>query len=176
MPRFKPGQTSSGVRKRQNDITRSMLAKADLINLIQSINDVPSSLDLKGNYISEESVYKWSDESLDNLRSFSRNTAYAEHNAHALKVLIKSVKRANSKIAIKQNSKTSNYRSNNEDDALSQIRKENENLKNALAEVYRAYLQIIDKYREDRQVDESIRSLILEQARILGKKRLWEVQ
>ena len=176
MSKFKPGQTSDGVRKKKNDISKSMLAKADLINLLQTIDDVPSSLSLKGNYISEESVYKWSDESLNNIRSFSRNTAYAEHNAHALKVLIKSLKRANTKLAVKKNSIIINYRTRHEADALYQLREENEYLKNALAEVYRAYLQIIDKYRENKQVDESIRSLILEQARVLGKQRLWEVE
>ncbi len=176
MSKFKPGQTSPEVQKKKNDITRSMLAKADLINLIQTIDEVPSSLGLKGNYISEESVYKWNDESLNNILSFSRNTAHAEHNANALKVLIKSLKRANKKLAAKQNSKNFDYRNQHKDDALSQLRKENEDLKTALAEVYRAYLQIIDRYREDKQVDESIRSLILEQARVLGKQRLWEVE
>jgi len=153
-----------------------MLAKADLINLIQTIDDVPSSLGLKGEYISEASVYKWSDDKLSDILSFSRNTAYAEHNAQALKVLLKSLKRANNKLALKQSSKSSKYHHNHDDDALSMLRKENEDLKTALAEVYRSYLQVIDNYQEDKQADESFRSLILEQARVLGKKRLWQVK
>ncbi|WP_286822890.1 MULTISPECIES: hypothetical protein [unclassified Idiomarina] len=176
MSKFKPGQTSDRIRKRKSDITRSMLAKAEAINLVKTIDEVPSSLELKGNYISEASVYKWSDDKLSNILSFSRNTAFAEHNAQALKVLRKSLKRANNNLAVKQNSKSSKYLHNHDDDALSMLRKENEDLKIALAEVYRAYLQVIDNYQEDKQADESFRSLILEQARVLGKKRLWQVK
>ncbi|WP_427030105.1 hypothetical protein [Halomonas sp. H2] len=176
MSKFKPGQTSTEVQKKKNDITKSILAKSRLMDLIKTIEDIPSSLGLKGTYISQEAAFKWSDEHLVNIVSFSRNTAYAPHNAHALKLLLKSIKKTNIRLSEKNSSDNLGNTNRHKDDTLSQLRRENEDLKNALAEVYRAYLQVTDRYREDRKVDESIRSLILEQAQILGKKRLWNVK
>lgn len=176
MSKFIAGQTSPEVQKKKNNITKSMLAKSYLIDSIQTLDDIPPSLSLKNNHISQHAVFRWADDNLDNILSFSRNTAHAKHNAHALKLLLKSVEKANIRITEKNTSHKLRYKNNSKNDALFNLRKENENLRTALAEVYRAYLQIIDRYREDRQVDESVRKLILQQAEFLGKHRLWEVK
>ncbi len=175
MSQYKPGETSEAVTNKKNTITKSILNKSELIDAISSIDDVYTTLNAKGNSISETAVHKWSDDELD-IISYSWNTARAEHNAKPLKRLQKAITNANKRLA--GNQKESNKRWEHEatDNATIQLRKENEELKKALAEVYRAYMYLVESYREDQVIDDAIRQLILDQARILGKHRVSEVK
>ena len=53
---------------------------------------------------------------------------------------------------------------------------ENEELRNALAEVYRAYIQTLENIKEDKTVNEVLQSLLRNQALILGKQRIWQLK
>lgn len=175
MPKYKLGETSEAVKNRKNAITNSIEKKAKLINSINSVEDIFTSLNIKGNFIAEASVHKWSDDDFG-IISYSWNTAHAEHNAPPLKMLQKAIKNANKKLADSEShgNKSSIYKSN--DKASNILRKENEELKKALAEVYRAYMHLVESYREDLVIDDAIRNLIREQAQILGKQRVGEVK
>ncbi len=175
MPKYEPGQTSEAVKNKKNAITKSIERKAELINSINSIDDIFTSLNIKGDSIAEASVHKWSDDDLG-IISYSWNTAHAEHNAKALKALQKAIKNANNKLADSEIHGNKSSKNTSTDNTTNNLREENEELKNALAEVYRAYMHLVESYREDQVIDDAIRNLIIEQAQILGKKRVWEVK
>tara|TARA_R100001369_G_scaffold4961_3_gene13919 strand:+ start:5513 stop:6043 length:531 start_codon:yes stop_codon:yes gene_type:complete len=169
--KFKTGETSKNVLDKKNKITKSILLKAKILDQIDIIDDIPTSLMIKGRKISEVAIHKWHDEEL-NICAYSRNTAYADHNANALKTLLSAINNANQRII---NSDTSSreykFSSNASYDSLTDLREENEMLRSALAEVYRAYMQLIEKNREDKHIDEAYRTMILDQSRILGRHR-----
>lgn len=178
MSRFKPGETSSSVIDRKNAITKSILLKSELLNRIECEDTVPKSLKRNGEYISQDAVHKWHDSELG-IISYSRNSAHADHNSYALKNLLRSIKSLNQRIAkFKQHKNKDNCCKiiRVSDNTIHELRHENEELKVALAEVYRAYMQLIDEHREDKLIDESYRRLILEQARILGRHRIRTVK
>lgn len=178
MSKFKLGETSKNVIDKKNAITKSILRKSEFIDKIMTFKDIPSTLEIKKGTISQASVHKWSDGEL-RIISYSRNSAHAEHNTHAIITLIESIKSANTRLTNASNSgqktdgNSTTRLSNNE---VNKLQKENDELKIALAEVYRAYMQIIDSCREDKQIDNAYRKLLLSQARILGKNRLWGVK
>ncbi|MEW8347783.1 MAG: hypothetical protein AB2687_05690 [Candidatus Thiodiazotropha taylori] len=175
MSKYKPGETSKAITNKKNAITNSINRKAELINSINSLDDIYTSLDMKKDLISEASVHRWSDDDLG-IISYSWNTAHADHNAKALKKLHNSIKNANSKLADSDIHGSKSSKSTLANKATNKLREENEELKKSLAEVYRAYMQLVERYREDQVIDDAIRKLIQEQARILGNQRVWEVK
>ncbi|KGJ90850.1 hypothetical protein [Colwellia psychrerythraea] len=174
MSKYKLGETSKEVTNKKNAITKSIMNKAELINSINSVEDIFPSLNIKRDFIAEASVHKWSDNDLSVI-SCSWNTAHAEHNTKPLKALKKAIENANKRLT-----NTESYGKSSQnistDKATNKLSKENEELKKSLAEVYRAYMQLVERYREDQVIDNAIRKLILEQARILGKQRVEEVK
>jgi len=175
MPQYKRGETSEQVINKKNAITKSILKKAELIDAITSIDDVYTTLIIKGGSISESAVYKWRDDELG-IISCSWNTAHAKHNTKSRNKLTKAIENTNKRIAGSQNESNKRRQYESTDGTTIQLRKENEELKNSLAEVYRAYMHLIESYREDQVIDEALRKLILDQARILGNQRIWEVK
>lgn len=175
MSKYKPGETSEAVTNKKNAITKSILRKADLLDAIASIDDAYATLDIKGNSISRASVHKWNDDELG-IIAYSWNTAHAEHNAVPLQRLHKAIKNANNRITGTKNEIRKTRQHDSSDNITNQLRKENEELKRSLAEVYRAYMHLVESYREDHVIDDAIRQLILDQARILGRHRVWEVR
>ncbi len=175
MPKYKPGETSKAVINKRKLITKSIDKKSELINSINSREDVFISLAIKGDFISEASVHKWSDDDLG-IISYSWNTAHAEHNSKSLNLLKKSIENANSRLAVNKTHRNKNSQKISNDKNIARLRVENEELKKALAEVYRAYMHLVEFYREDQVINDAIRKLILEQARILGKQRIGEVK
>jgi hypothetical protein len=172
MPKFKRGETSKSILDKKHAITKSILQKAEILSRISSYEDIPRSLELKRQTISERAVHRWRDDDLG-IIAYSRNTAYAKHNARALKSLHSAIDKANKAI---EQSALRNEKSNrpltSRDIRISELRSENEMLRSALAEVYRAYMQLLDKDREDRQIDDAYRQMILDQTRALGRHRL----
>ncbi|ANQ25725.1 hypothetical protein BA894_04385 [Vibrio natriegens] len=175
MPKYKLGETSKEVINKKKLITKSIEKKSELINSINSVEDIFKSLSIKGDFISEASVHKWSDYDLG-IISYSWNTAHAEHNSKPLNLLKKSIENVNSRLADNKIHRKKNSQKISTDKNTARLRKENEELKKALAEVYRAYMHLIENLREDQVIDDAIRKLILEQARILGKQRIGEVK
>ncbi|WP_421866620.1 hypothetical protein [Motiliproteus sp.] len=175
MSQYKPGETSEAVIKKKNAITKSILKKAELIDNIESIDDIYSTLNIKGNTISEAAVLQWNDDNLGIVKC-SWNTARTEHNAKAHARLLKALIKVNKRLSTNQKEIISNrlYKSNEK--ISIQLRQENEDLKRALAEVYRAYMQLVERFREDQEINDAIRQLILDQAQILGQQRVWEVK
>jgi hypothetical protein len=173
MPKFKPGETSVEGQRKKEANTRSILLKADLLKKIKGHEDIPESLKINGVTIPEYAVHKWHDEKLG-IISCAWNTAHSEGNKKALNKLLKSIAAVNKRlIASTKNSESQHKKSSyNPKDPINVLKKQNSELKSALAEVYRAYIQLIDKYREDEQIDESYRKLILDQSRILGRHRM----
>ncbi|MBU2909462.1 hypothetical protein [Vibrio splendidus] len=170
MPKFKQGETSQGVLDKKNSITQSMIKKTLLINKIKSIKDIPASLVVKNGVISEASVQKWKDDALK-ITSYARNSAHADHNDKPLKSLLLSIRNANTRI----NSSTEENANSPQSNKVKRLEEENSQLKLALAEVYRAYMQLLNEYREDREIDEKYRELLLKQAKALGKNRIWKI-
>jgi hypothetical protein len=175
MSQYKPGETSGAVIKKKNAITTSILKKATLIDSIKSIDDIYPTLNIKGSSISEASILEWIDDDLGIIKC-SWNTARAEHNAEAHALLLKALINVNKRLATNQKEDSNNRPHKSDDKASIQLRKENEDLKRALAEVYRAYMQLVERFREDQEINEAIRQLILDQAQILGQQRVWEVK
>lgn len=178
MSKFKPGETSKNVIDKKNEITKSLLRKAELLDSIECYNTIPESLKMIGDRISQDAVHKWQDSELG-IISYSRNSAHAVHNDYALKNLLKSIKSANRRlVGSTQHKKNNNINkpSRVSNNTINELRNENDELKTALAEVYRAYMQLIAEHRENAQIDESYRRLVLEQARILGRYRMRTVK
>lgn len=178
MSKFKKGETSKPVIDKKNAITKSIIRKSKLIDKIKNHKDIPSSLEMKKNTISQISVHNWADNNLD-IISYSRNSAHADHNTESLNSLIESIENANKRLinfpkkGVKNDVESITYLSQNN---VEKLKNENEELRVALAEVYRAYMQLLDEYREDKQIYAAYRKLILTQAKILGRKRVWEVK
>lgn len=174
MSKYKLGETSKEITNKKISITNSLKKKAELINSINSVEDIFTSLSIKGDSIAEASVHKWSDNDLAVI-SCSWNTAHAEHNTKPLKALKKAIKNANKRLTDTENH-GKRPQNTSSDKATNKLRKENEELKKSLGEVYRAYMHLVERYREDQVIDSAIRELILEQARMLGKQRVEEVK
>lgn len=178
MAKFKKGETSQNVIDKKNIITQTMLTKAMFLSQINNYGDIPKSLETKTNSISETSVHRWEDAELGIIK-YSWNTAHKEHNAKELATLIDSIAKANKRLVSNTpplSNKNDNIKSGLTREEANQIKEENEELRVALAEVYRAYMQLLDEWREDKQIDDVYRRLIIEQANILGKHRAWEVK
>ncbi|CAK2489613.1 conserved hypothetical protein [Vibrio crassostreae] len=181
MSRFKQGETSDAVKEKKLMITQSIIRKAKILDKIKSHSDIPSTLICGASGFSQASINKWSDESFG-VVSYSYNSARAKHNADALSELLDSIDGANNRLkharkkvqSISVSDKTKPSRVSV--DEVHRLREENEELKVALAEIYRAYMQLLDSCREDEQIDKAYRKLILEQARILGANRVAEVE
>ena len=170
MPRLKQGETSNGVMKKRAAITESILKKSELIAKIQSVEDIPKSLDMKNGKISQSSVHKWNDSNLGVI-AYARNSAYSIHNEEPLALLLSSIDKANTRLTKGYSENDTNRTKNGEE---SKLKQENRELRVALAEVYRAYMQLIHEFREDKEVDERYRELLRKQAKALGKNKVWE--
>ena len=178
MPKFKQGETSISVIEKKVSITESMIKKSEILDTINSFQDIPESLNYKKNSISQSSVHEWSDSNLGVI-GYSRNSAHKKHNTKALKQLIQSIQNINERISKsnqKRYVKNRKLTTNLSTDDINKLKLENNELRIALAEVYRAYMQLLSNASEDEHFNESYRNIILSQARVLGKKRLWSAK
>lgn len=178
MAKFKKGQTSPAVKEKKNKISSSIIRKSEILNNIENVEDIPPSLTQSASGLSQANIHKWSDPSIG-VFSYSYNTARAEHNSQALKNLLKSIEEVNVRLKKSKSNKQTTAKqkpSNLSSESIQKIREENKHLKSALAEVYRAYMQLLDCCREDEQIDRAYRKLILDQARILGDNRLASIK
>jgi len=166
---FKRGETSGHVIERKRAITKSILRKAKLLNEIQSIEEIPEAIKGKSGKVSEVAVHSWHDEKIQVL-GYSRNTAYANHNQMALEQLLAAIKKVNN---ITYRTMPPKGLSNNPlRERIKELEKENNLLRNALAEVYRSYMYIAEKNTEQTSIQLSKQEFISEQAAILGENRL----
>lgn len=180
MPKFITGETSKAVLAEKEAKTESLSKKANLIRKIGSKDDIYPSLVVKRKTISLSSVLQWEDHELGVIKCVW-NTAHEAHNAQVLKALLEAIDLANLNLNNEQSDKqistktsTSSISISKED--LNLLMLENEELRNALAEVYRAYLQILENIKEDKSVSEVLQLLLKNQAFILGKQRVWQVK
>jgi hypothetical protein len=172
--KFQKGQTSQSVILKKKMITESMIRKSEILNSIKHYDEIPDSLTTSKSTITKTMVNKWHDDSLGVIR-YSYNSSMTEHNALALRELSVAIEDLNLRLKKSEANKNKNVatkktRLTTHD--INELKRENEDLKSALAEVYRAYMQLLDNCREDEQIDKAYRKLILDQARILGNNRL----
>ncbi|MDH1439338.1 hypothetical protein N5I27_13510 [Acinetobacter johnsonii] len=178
MPKFIAGETSKAVLAEKKAKTESLSKKANLIRKISSKDDIYPSLVIKRKTISLSSVLQWEDHELGVIKCVW-NTAHEEHNAQALKALLEAIDLANLNLNNEQSgeqdsTKTSSSSILKED--LNLLIQENEELRNALAEVYRAYIQTLENIKEDKTVSTVLQVLLRNQALILGKQRIWQLK
>lgn len=178
MPKFIAGETSKAVLAEKVAKTESLSKKANLIRKISSKDDLYPSLVIKRKTISLSSVLQWEDHELGVIKCVW-NTAHEAHNAQVLKALLEAIDLANLNLNNEQSgeqvsTKTSSSSISKED--LNLLIQENEELRNALAEVYRAYIQTLENIKEDKTVNEVLQSLLRNQALILGKQRIWQLK
>ncbi|WP_446890233.1 hypothetical protein [Acinetobacter lwoffii] len=178
MPKFITGETSKAVLAEKEAKTESLLKKANLIRKISKKDDIYPSLVVKRKTISLSSVLQWEDHELGVIKCVW-NTAHEAHNAQVLKALLEAIDLANLNLNNEQSgkqvsTKTGSSYISKED--LNLLMLENEELRNALAEVYRAYIQILENIKEDKTVNEVLQSLLRNQALILGKQRIWQLK
>lgn len=178
MPKFIAGETSKAILAEKEAKTESLSKKANLIRKISSKNDIYSSLIVKRKTLSLSSVLQWEDHELGVIKCVW-NTAHEAHNAQVLKALLEAIDLANSNLNNEQSSKQistkTGYSYISKED-LNLLMLENEELRNALAEVYRAYIQTIENIKEDKSVSEVLQLLLRNQTLILGKQRVWQVE
>lgn len=178
MSRFKAGETSKGVLAKKAAITESLYKKAKLIKAIKKEDDIYPTLVVKRNSIALIPVLRWKDDELGVI-SCAYNTAHENYNEVPLKALLDSIDIANNNL---ENEQLGEKDSTNEKSALfSQedvklLISENDELRNALAEVYRAYIQTLDNIKEDTVVNEVLQSLLRNQALVLGNQRIWKIK
>ena len=178
MPKFMAGETSKAVLAEKEAKTESLSKKANLIRKIRNKDDIYPSLVMKRKTISLSSVLQWEDHELGVIKCVW-NTAHEAHNAQVLKALLEAIDLANLNLNNEQSgeqvsTKTSSSSISKED--LNLLIQENEELRNALAEVYRAYIQTLENIKEDKTVNEVLQSLLRNQALILGKQRIWQLK
>ena len=178
MPKFITGETSKAVLAEKEAKTESLLKKANLIRKISKKDDIYPSLVVKRKTISLSSVLQWEDHELGVIKCVW-NTAHEAHNAQVLKALLEAIDLANLNLNNEQSgkqvsTKTGSSYISKED--LNLLMLENEELRNALAEVYRAYIQTLENIKEDKTVNEVLHSLLRNQALILGKQRIWQLK
>ena len=178
MPKVIAGETSKAVLAEKEAKTESLSKKANLIRKISSKDDLYPSLVIKRKTISLSSVLQWEDHELGVIKCVW-NTAHEAHNAQVLKALLEAIDLANLNLNNEQSgeqvsTKTSSSSISKED--LNLLIQENEELRNALAEVYRAYIQTLENIKEDKTVNEVLQSLLRNQALILGKQRIWQLK
>ncbi|PVZ86471.1 hypothetical protein C9426_15160 [Serratia sp. S1B] len=178
MPKFIAGETSKAVLAEKEAKTESLSKKANLIRKISSKDDLYPSLVVKRKTISLSSVLQWEDHELGVIKCVW-NTAHEAHNAQVLKALLEAIDLANLNLNNEQpgeqvSTKTGSSSISKED--LNLLMQENEELRNALAEVYRAYIQTLENIKEDKTVNEVLQSLLRNQALILGKQRIWQLK
>ena len=178
MPKFIAGETSKAVLAEKEAKTESLSKKAKLIRKISSNNDIYPSLVVKRKTISLSSVLQWEDHELGVIKCVW-NTAHEAHNAQVLKALLEAIDLANLNLNNEQSGKqvsTKTGSSSISKEDLNLLMQENEELRNALAEVYRAYIQTLENLKEDKTVNEVLQSLLRNQALILGKQRIWQLK
>ena len=178
MPKFIAGETSKAVLAEKEAKTESLSKKAKLIRKISSNNDIYPSLVVKRKTISLSSVLQWEDHELGVIKCVW-NTAHEAHNAQVLKALLEAIDLANLNLINEQSGKqvsTKTGSSSISKEDLNLLMLENEELRNALAEVYRAYIQTLENIKEDKTVNEVLQSLLRNQALILGKQRIWQLK
>lgn len=178
MPKFIAGETSKAVLAEKEAKTESLSKKANLIRNISSNNDIYPSLVVKRKTISLSSVLQWEDHELGVIKCVW-NTAHEAHNAQVLKALLEAIDLANLNLNNEQSGKqvsTKTGSSSISKEDLNLLMLENEELRNALAEVYRAYIQTLENIKEDKTVNEVLQSLLRNQALILGKHRIWQLK
>ena len=178
MPKFIAGETSKAVLAEKKAKTESLSKKANLIRNISSNNDIYPSLVVKRKTISLSSVLQWEDHELGVIKCVW-NTAHEAHNAQVLKALLEAIDLANLNLNNEQSGKqvsTKTGSSSISKEDLNLLMLENEELRNALAEVYRAYIQTLENIKEDKTVNEVLQSLLRNQALILGKHRIWQLK
>ena len=178
MPKFIAGETSKAVLAEKEAKTESLSKKANLIRKISSKNDIYPSLVVKRKTISLSSVLQWEDHELGVIKCVW-NTAHEAHNAQVLKALLEAIDLANLNLNNEQSGKqvsTKTGSSSISKEDLNLLMQENEELRNALAEVYRAYIQTLENLKEDKTVNEVLQSLLRNQALILGKQRIWQLK
>lgn len=178
MPKFIAGETSKAVLAEKEAKTKSLSKKANLIRKISSKNDIYPSLVVKRKTISLSSVLQWEDHELGVIKCVW-NTAHEAHNAQVLKALLEAIDLANLNLNNEQSGKqvsTKTGSSSISKEDLNLLMLENEELRNALAEVYRAYIQTLENINEDKTVNELLQSLLRSQALILGKQRIWQLK
>lgn len=178
MPKFIAGETSKAVLAEKEAKTESLSKKANLIRKISSKNDIYPSLVVKRKTISLSSVLQWEDHELGVIKCVW-NTAHEAHNAQVLKALLEAIDLANLNLINEQSGKqvsTKTGSSSISKEDLNLLMLENEELRNALAEVYRAYIQTLENIKEDKTVNEVLHSLLRNQALILGKQRIWQLK
>lgn len=169
MAKFKSGETSSHVVEKKKAITNAIIIKSKLIREMESIEEVPKALKGKNGKISEGAVHRWQDNKIGAL-SYSRNTAYAHHNQYALEQLISAINDANNRIS--NPIKAKSFSNSPLRERIKELEQENNSLRNALAEVYRAYMYIKEKNTEQANIQLSKQEFISEQAATLGINRL----
>lgn len=178
MPKFIAGETSKAVLAEKEAKTESLSKKANLIRKISSKDDIYPSLVVKRKTISLSSVLQWEDHELGVIKCVW-NTAHEAHNAQVLKALLEAIDLANLNLNNEQSGKqvsTKTGSSSISKEDLNLLMQENEELRNALAEVYRAYIQTLENIKEDKTVNEVLQSLLRNQALILGKQRIWQLK
>lgn len=178
MPKFIAGETSKAVLAEKEAKTESLSKKANLIRKISSKDDIYPSLVVKRKTISLSSVLQWEDRELGVIKCVW-NTAHEAHNAQVLKALLEAIDLANLNLNNEQSDKqvsTKTGSSSISKEDLNLLMLENEELRNALAEVYRAYIQTLENIKEDKSVSEVLQSLLRNQALILGKQRIWQLK
>ena len=178
MPKFITGETSKAVLAEKEAKTESLLKKANLIRKISKKDDIYPSLVVKRKTISLSSVLQWEDHGLGVIKCVW-NTAHEAHNAQVLKALLEAIDLANLNLNNEQSGKqvsTKTGSSSISKEDLNLLMLENEELRNALAEVYRAYIQTLENIKEDKTVNEVLQSLLRNQALILGKQRIWQLK
>lgn len=178
MSRFKAGETSKEVLAEKAAITESLFKKAKLIKAIKKKDDIYPTLVVKRKTIALLPVLEWKDSELGVIKCVW-NTAHQKHNELALQALLDAIEIANNNL---ENELPGEKDSTNEKSALfSQedvklLISENDELRNALAEVYRAYIQTLDNIKEDTVVNEVLQSLLRNQALVLGNQRIWKIK
>lgn len=169
MATFKSGETSRHVIDRKKEITKSIFKKAKILNEMQFMEEIPEAIKGKSGKVSEVAVHSWHDEKMQVI-GYSRNTAYANHNQVALEKLLSAIKNINN---ITYKTMPPKGLSNNPlRERIKELEKENNLLRNALAEVYRSYMYIAESNTEQENIQLSKQEFISEQAAILGKNRL----
>ncbi|MCS8153545.1 hypothetical protein N0480_12030 [Pseudomonas aeruginosa] len=173
MSKFKKGETSSAKLREKEEKTESIVQKIEHIKAAHIDRKRIPSLDrlMSSHGVSLKSALAWSDSDLG-ITSCSYNTAKAEHNKAITGKLVEALNIYN-EIRPSTSAKEPTIKANsNKADLLRKIRnltEENILLRNSLAEVYRAYEQLIARVDEKTKQDIRYQQVLKAHTQALGK-------
>jgi len=174
MTRYSKGQTSEAKAKEKEEKSQSLLTKVLLIKGANAANKRIDSLDAlsSGRGVSFKAALSWTDQAL-NVVPCAYNTSQKPYNIELSNNLKVELVAYNSRLSpAHATASPPPIKKSSDKEKLVHLALECEHLKNAVAEIYRAYMQLLARVDEKARQDIRYQQVLKSHARAMGKANL----